>query len=241
MQHSLGEVPGGLAGSGSTFTEGPIPTSSSTASASDWAPQTERQVYMYINAARVDAAANELAALTYQRYHRLVFGVVALLGALAGSKGIQDVGSFQGVWDTIGNVCTILAGFATGLLALLDFNTRAATATRRAAVFNDLATTLRQQMVFRPPERKATKDVFQLVHTTTAQADDMGPPLPPRYRTAAETTKLSMWSARADHTGLYDPSADIEGDPAALRRIVDQQIPGSCGRLLRGRFGRCGQ
>jgi hypothetical protein len=174
-------------------------------------PHSERQLNLWVKAAQLNSAINELAALHYTKLYTIALVFVSILTIIVGSKGIATlaVGNVTGI-NIATSVCEISLGIFASLLSNMELKTKSVNFSRRAIGYGKLASFLRVQMVLLPHERANKIDLLQSIPEKVEYLDDLAEPLPLKYREMAEHSHggiMNMFSNAAQNRLQETPNA----------------------------------
>jgi hypothetical protein len=166
-----------------------------------WDMNATMQVQTWARHAQLNAAMNELAAIDYNRYHRIGGLCSAILTGIVGASGIAQISqSTSASW--VGNVmsaCAILLAIISNVLTNMEWKAKSAILSKRSAAWSSLATELRVQLIQPPGSRQSVQTVLTSFPTRLQELNELAEPLPEHYRERAEQrTQRSagaMWAA----------------------------------------------
>jgi len=182
-----------------------------------WTQGVEATLTRWISTARVNAVANELAALAMAWQANVFLVVMSILTVCAAGSGVQ--GLFE-VWRGAGPVdvgSAVAAGSAAALAVVTAIYTNLGIPTKRdqfkqrSIQFKNLARRMEMEMAVSTDLRNDAHDILLQAATWSFGFDKEGDVLPVSYRRRAATRLFGTLHAS------YDATLETEGDTGALR------------------------
>lgn len=170
-----------------------------------WDLRSAEQARVYCTAAQLSAAMNEAASTQFNRWHNWSIVAISILTVITGSQSIpalsdassdsQHASSTGRSLSIVVALCSICLGALASIVARMDWRGRAVLYAKRSVGYGRLAGEIRLELTLPLRDRRPARGFFEAVINKVFELEELGDPLPPRYRKAAsiDSAVLSMW------------------------------------------------